>query len=420
MKPLGLLSLCSRFSHRKITFINCLSRSESEKDRCGRGRFPSEIIEKPEMYRHIRRQYKRYGITLEDFRRRLEGINPDLVLVGSMMTYWYEGVFTAIREIRRKYPRVPIILGGVYATLCTEHARRFSGADYVFPGEPSEDFFETVRELTGITALAGEDGFFDHPLPDYRLLEASASAPVLTSRGCPFRCSYCASAILQPGFSRPDPIRLARLLKPMLGRYRHIAFYDDALLPDYEEHLKKFLGELDGLGLRYHTPNALHAKYLTQSVALHMRRSGFQTVRLGFEFSGPRRQRETGGKVTTEEAEKAVERLLKAGFPPQQIGLYILCGTPGLEAGEIEQALRTVAGWGVCSMLVEFSPIPGTALWKDFPGSGTPSAQDPLFHNNTYHIHRGTVLSLSEYETLKRLSLERNRAAAAAKGFGPA
>jgi hypothetical protein len=39
------------------------------------------------------------------------------------MTYWYPGVVEAIARVRARFGAVPVVLGGVYATLCTDHAR---------------------------------------------------------------------------------------------------------------------------------------------------------------------------------------------------------------------------------------------------------------------------------------------------------
>ena len=43
------------------------------------------------------------------------------------MTYWYPGVFKLIEITRKFFKEVPIILGGIYATLCYEHAKNIQG-----------------------------------------------------------------------------------------------------------------------------------------------------------------------------------------------------------------------------------------------------------------------------------------------------
>ena len=58
-----------------------------------------------------------------------------------MMTYWYPGVFEAIKIIKESLPRVPVVLGGKYATLCYDHAVNYSGADYVIAAAEKNRFF---------------------------------------------------------------------------------------------------------------------------------------------------------------------------------------------------------------------------------------------------------------------------------------
>ena len=48
----------------------------------------------------------------------------DVALIQTVMTYWYPGVQEVIADIRAYSPQTTIVLGGVYATLCPQHARR--------------------------------------------------------------------------------------------------------------------------------------------------------------------------------------------------------------------------------------------------------------------------------------------------------
>jgi hypothetical protein len=59
---------------------------------------------------------------------------PDVIFVTSVVTYWYSGVFEVIGEVKRVFPQTPVILGGIYATVCQEHAVQHSGADHVVSG----------------------------------------------------------------------------------------------------------------------------------------------------------------------------------------------------------------------------------------------------------------------------------------------
>jgi radical SAM superfamily enzyme YgiQ (UPF0313 family) len=66
------------------------------------------------------------------------------------MTYWYPGVFKIIEITREFFDKVPIILGGIYATLCYEHAQKYSGVDIVFNGRGELEALKLISELTDI------------------------------------------------------------------------------------------------------------------------------------------------------------------------------------------------------------------------------------------------------------------------------
>ena len=139
LKPMGLLYLGGllRANNHRVSYIDCLDPYSPEMTQkhgkspkrhpFGHGRFFRTIIEKPAQLEMVPRNYCRYGIDPDIFRNRLlQHEKTDLVLVTSMMTYWYPGVFEAIKIIRDIMPGVPILLGGKYATLCQDHALTFS------------------------------------------------------------------------------------------------------------------------------------------------------------------------------------------------------------------------------------------------------------------------------------------------------
>ena len=61
-----------------------------------------------------------------------------------------------------------------------------------------------------------------------------------------------------------------------------------------------------GLRVRFHTPNGLHARGITEDLARLMRRAGVTTVRLSLESIDPVRQQTTGGKATTDAFARAI------------------------------------------------------------------------------------------------------------------
>ncbi|NLH50585.1 MAG: radical SAM protein [Myxococcales bacterium] len=393
-KPLGLLTLGGylRAAGAAVSLLDLTDpcsphlpdRQRPRRREGGTGKFPAQRLRRPVVLPYINRFYRRYGIPPEAAAAALREMPaPDAVLVTSMMTYWYTGVIETVALLRARWPRTPIRLGGVYATLCPAHARRVSGADEVFTGEATR-VGPLLAERLG---LAWPE--FDPlapPLPVHDLYPRADAAALLTSRGCPNACPYCGIRLLAPEFVRYSPARVERELRWLtrdLG-IRDLAIYDDAFLLDRP----RALGLLDifaGLGepVRLHAAAGLSCRGVDAETSRAMKRAGFATIRLGLETADPDRQRELGGKVTTAEFEQAVAHLLTAGFRREQIGVYVLAGLPGQRRAEVEDAVDRVLALGLQPHLAEYSPVPGSALFAAAQAVSKYDLSDPLFHNPT-------------------------------------
>jgi hypothetical protein len=401
-RPLGLLTLGAILREHgcRVSFIDCLERFHPRAApgdpwaRCGRGPFRKTALPTPAALSHVARTYSRYGISVAWLREDLALLpRPDAILVTSLMTYWYPGVQETIRELKAAYPGVPVALGGVYATLCAEHARRHSGADVVIEGEAEGRILELAAELIpdlrdlGTVPHFNPEDMDTWPLPALDLQRVMGYLPLQTGRGCPYDCAYCAS-------HRLNPIRRRRSPQHVLAEIAHwheatgvrdIALYDDAFLVDAERHARPILeGIVDlDLGLRLHTPNALHIRAITAELAALMFRAGFDTLRLGLETAAFEARGTLDAKVTADEFAACVDHLRRAGFRREQLGAYLLAGLPDQTPEALKASIDVVHQAGVTPIPAYYSPIPGTRLW-DAAVAASPFdiAKDPLFCNN--------------------------------------
>ncbi len=393
-RPLGLLYLAGLLESRgyEVRLLDCLAAPHAFPGPFGTGRYSKEAIPSPPPLAGIPRRYGRYGLSSSAFQAWLSQTpEPAAVLVTSLMTYWYPGVSECIRLVRQRFPRAPVILGGIYATLCPEHAKEHSGADLVIRG-PGEE--RILRVLEDFCRFGGEkpekapaDGLDFLPYPALHLAPHLTFIPVLTSRGCPLDCPYCASRLLQPAHRRRDPRAVAKELGHWQQRLglTDAAFYDDALLVQPENHFLVLLEELArrGLSFRFHTPNGLHAHWISREVAHWLKRARFATLRLGVETAAPGAER-LDRKLAAGELEAALCYLQEAGFRRQEIGVYLLMGLPHQEEAEVAASIRRVKELGATPVLAQYSPIPGTALWpRALECSPYDLEGEPLYHNNS-------------------------------------
>ncbi len=403
-KPQGLLYIAAylRELGYRTHIIDCLDVHHPEMDGItsmtppvrrlyGTGKFWKKKESKPLPLKHVQRSYSRYGIARQLFINELKKIkNPSAILVTSLMTYWYPGVTEVIELARNVHPGIPVILGGIYARLCEGHARRFSGADYV----ASEVGLHNMESIPGILdhlglSVPGENAEMSElPYPAFDMLNKIDYVCIMTSRGCPFKCRYCASRFLIPAFTRRDPGKVVEEI-----RYWHeshgvmdFAFLDDALLVDAGSHIESILKDLlkSGINVRFHTPNGLHLREITPGIARLMYLSNFRTIRLGLETSDINQHEDLDRKVSEGEFEIAVHNLKKAGYEKRDIGAYVLMGLPGQTVSSVENTIRFVDRLGATPYLAEYSPLPHTPLWeKAIEYSEYDLLNEPLYHNNS-------------------------------------
>ena len=408
IKPLGLLYLAGllRRSGFKVTLIDCLDFCNKIK-KYGDGKFFKTKVEKPPALKSIQRNYSQYGIPEEMLLKRFSMIEePDLIGITSGMTYWYPGVFKLVEIIKKFFKKAPIILGGIYASLCYDHAKKHSGVDIIFNGRGELEAIELISELTHFDLRTNNSDLRTNMYPSFDLYPQLDFICMSTSKGCPLKCTYCASHFLTDGFLKRDSLNIVDEIEYWTSKFKvkNIAFYDDALLINSKDHFVPIFNEVIKRGIlcHFHTPNGLHIKEIDREVADLLLRGGFKTIRLGFETSNQETQIETGSKVDNASFQKAIQHLKMAGYSGEEIGVYIMVGLPGQRVEEAEQSIAFVKESGAKPILVEYSPVPYTPLFeKANQMSPFDLESEPLYHNNSILPCQWKGFSLDDYKKLK-------------------
>ena len=329
----------------------------------------------------------------EDF---LESEKPfDFVFVQTTMTYWYPGVGEVIEDIRKFHPQAKIILGGNYATICSEHAKSL-GPDFIIQGTNLEPLWKYLD----VTPDLNQPALWEI----YKKLKVGI---LKLADGCPFSCTYCS---VPKVYGKFKPRSLEHSFNELKLLYRlgveNVAFYDDALLFEPEVVLIPFLEKVirNKIKVNFHSPNALNARFVTSKLAELMVGAGFKTYYLGFESASSQWQKQTGSKVFSEELTNAVEKLLAAGAEAANITAYQILGHPFIDIQELEESMRFVHSLGILGMLADFSPIPGTPdgeycrKWVNI--------DEPLMHNKT--AFPVIMMGFDESNRLKELQRQLN------------
>ena len=415
LKPYGLLTIASALKQLgfSILFLDCMDRYDEffqknnliiEK-KYGMGKYYNEVIPKPDLLQFVDRKYKRYGLPYAEVESRIikylkQGVNG--VLITSMMTYWYPGVFDIIKLIKKYNNKIPVLLGGIYASLMYEHALKYSGADFVIEGN---NFHKNINTIIKSLNISEDKNVFTNkkneiPEPFYNVYSKLSSIVIRLTSGCPFSCTYCASNYLYETFIKKDIYKVFDNLQYYMEKFNvnNIAFYDDALLVQFDQILKKFLELFKNKDVNFFTPNGLHLRYITQEVAEYFFQYNFKMIRLSLETSNLQQQKQTGSKTTNQEFKNAINYLHKVGYKEENLEVYILFGFPNQNMAEIKTTIEFVKNSGATPKIVEYSLIPKT---KDYYLYFNNTQIDPLLHNNTIFYRKFSSLTVENLQDIR-------------------
>ncbi|MBN2282182.1 MAG: radical SAM protein [Candidatus Marinimicrobia bacterium] len=417
-KPLGLLYIGAflRKYNYEISLLDFLDRQKWASNASGgRGKYIRTLIEKPAVLKTIPRNFALYGATEVQIREYITSLpRPSVILVTSFMNYWYVGVQKSVALLRSVFQNVPIILGGIYATLWKEHAHFAIDADYFVSGYGEKKVLKILDTLHGMVRDDGLIPEFDDSLfPPYDLYENPEYLPLMTSRGCPMNCSFCATNILNPGFYRRSLDNVLLEIDTNYTKYgvTKYAFYDDALFVQKEKFIKPLLREIikRPQPFEFYSPNGLFAREIDEELAQLMKMAGFKVVRLSLESVVSKWQESSSGKVSREDFICAVRHLKEAGYKSREIEAYLIMGLPGQSFEDVRESLVFVYETGALSRLASFTPIPGTREWDRALEEGCMyEGIDPLLTNNSIYPCASKILTVAQFQELKEMMIKFN------------
>lgn len=419
LRPLGLYYLAAavrRFTDAEIYWLDALDRfqdgMETRGRADGRGKYPREFVAKPRLYQDVPRNYSRYGMPLELFQSKIAALpEMDVILVTSLMTYWLAGLQFTLQLLKQRFPRAKVVLGGVLPSLAPAETRLLLPADHYVQGYGETAVLRLLAGLGARVPIMPDSGANNEfPLPAVDLAGTQKYVPLLTARGCPFRCSYCASRLLHPVFleRRPADILAEIDRRRQVFNSEHFIIFDDALLINKKERFLPVFSRLvrdRKSPWHFHTPNGLHAREIDRESAEVLHAAGFATLRLGFEGLAGDILRRSDGKVKRKQMETAVRELERAGYRRGQLGAYLLFGFPGQTVAGMKASLAFVRDLGVVPYLSVFSPVPGTLDFLDLQRRGVLATPlDLLETNKIYFLYKKSGFNGEEILHIKDIA----------------
>ncbi|HTS01456.1 MAG TPA: radical SAM protein [Thermoanaerobaculia bacterium] len=194
---------------------------------------------------------------------------------------------------------------------------------------------------------------------------------VVTTRGCPFRCNWCAKPVWGNRYAQRSPGNVADEVSLLAGTVRpeHVWFADDifGLTPRW---IESFAEALAARGVRIPFTMQSRVDLMTPSAAAALAHAGAEEVWMGVE-SGSQKVLDAMDKGTRVEQARQATRLLRAhGIRP---AWFLQLGYPGEAWEDILATRRLVREERPSDVGVSVSyPLPGTAFYERVRGEMGP------------------------------------------------
>jgi len=334
---------------------------------------------------------RRRGWDVEIIFEEVQSIDFDRVakadLVGiSTITSTAPRAYLIADTIRKR--DVPVILGGPHVTFLPEEA--LDHADFVIRGEGERalmafiDAWEIGSSLATIPNLSywqGDTkihnpmgGFLEDldriPFPDFdrhdkseRRIAGLRTIPILTSRGCPFQCSFCSVTGM---FGRRYRYRSPRNIIEELRQYDHkkngIFFYDDNFAAN-RKHTKELLEAMIAEKFKFKWSAQVRADIAKdEDLVRLMKQAGCHVVYIGFESVNPRSLAEMRKNQTAEEIKHAAKVIHRHGIRIHGMFVY------GFDEDDWHTVKKTVKFAKrtklTSTQFLILTPLPGSEIFR--------------------------------------------------------
>ena len=347
-----------------------------------------------------------FGASNDEIINKLKFFQPDLIGVSSLFSSQVSQAFSFCRDAKKAFPEVPVVLGGIHASdKCIEIMTVEPSIDYIVTGEGDYTFVEFVEHLFGdgnIESVGGmvwrENGeikknprpAFNHemdklPFPAWHKLpmkryfeiamyhnpyvKSERVACIMTSRGCPDKCYFCASTVFfGHRFRAMSPDRVAEMVDYLVTNWdiKELEIEDD----NFTVNPKRVIDICERIkhhGLRLTMPNAMRAdapinRDKRQNMLAAMKNAGWEQIGLGVEHGDNKFLNEVINKRLN------LDEVIATTEMAQNVGLLVHCnfmmGFPHETQTQRQKTIDFAMSLNADSYSLSLAtPLPGTDMW---------------------------------------------------------
>ena len=329
--------------------------------------------------------------------------NPAFIGFSCTTSSFLDGV--KIAELAKSLlPEIKTIFGGVHVSALKEKIiRDYKPVDFCIVGEGEESLYQLIRKgietpqsIEGVVFRHqnGEAVFNGHrrqlidldslPFPAYEKLTGYPDAyklPIfnypkapnsscISSRGCPYACSYCDRSVFRRSFRYNSAIYLYEHLKYLKERFhvRHINFYDDQFTFN-RQRVEDFCTMIMDNSLNMSFNCAVRAEHIDYDLLALMKEAGCWMISLGIETGDENLLAQHRQNANLDMLAEKIHTIKRAGI---RVKGLLMMGLPGESEQSIQKSMNYVFSLPIDDFnLAKFTPFPGSPLYEKIHELGT-------------------------------------------------
>jgi anaerobic magnesium-protoporphyrin IX monomethyl ester cyclase len=328
----------------------------------------------------------RAGSRLPVLLRRIRSFQPDLIGV-SLVSLEYGRSYDLIGRIKEYYPHAAIIVGGAHVSALKESVlQECSDIDFGIVGEAERALVALCR---GERAQEGIPGLLYRrngavvsgperelitdldtvPFPRYvhfDLRKYIQEIPLITSRGCPYKCIFCPHSLMSTKFRARSAEHVVDEIEHWYARGVKQLVVDDDNFSLVKPRVYDICDEIERRGLKglfIRCANGLRADKVDRELLARLKEIGVREVGFGADGGNNRVLQDIVHKgETIETIERAIQDAIDVGL---QVRLFVIVGHPGETMSDVEDSFALAQRYPLIRLhLNNPIPYPGTELFE--------------------------------------------------------